>query len=98
MEKESENSETKTGAIVCVKTIPGTDDLEYKALMFITEIPIHTSDHELEKLLGGKLSALSDDCHHLLVRSDINATANEVAEQFTFREDNAQRVSFDTFL
>ncbi|HOZ86392.1 MAG TPA: hypothetical protein PL029_01480 [Bacteroidia bacterium] len=96
--KDLENTDTKTGAIVCVKTIPGTGDFEYKALMFITDIPVHTSDQELEQLLGGKLKALSDDCHYLLVRSDINATSNEVAEQFSFHDDNAQRVPFTTFL
>lgn len=93
-----ENQETKTGAIVCVKTIPGTDDLQYKALLFITGIPIHTSDKALENLLGGHLRVLGEDCHNLLVRSDINATSNEVAEQFNFHEDNTQRVGFETFL
>ena len=88
---------TKTGAVVCVKTIPGIDELEYKALLFITDIPLHTSDRELEKLLGGHLKLLGEECHALLVRADINATSNEVAEQFNFHEDNTQRVSFETF-
>jgi len=94
---QSYSDQRKTGAIVCVKTIPGTDELEYKALLFITDIPIHTSDRELEKLLGGHLKLLGEECHALLVRADINATSNEVAEQFNFHEDNTQRVSFETF-
>jgi len=91
------DDQLKTGAIVCVKTIPGTDELEYKALLFIANIPAHISDRELEKLLGGHLKLLGEDCHALLVRSDINATSNEVSEQFNFHEDNTQRVSFETF-
>ena len=98
MSTQTENQETKTGAIVCVKTIPETDDLQYKALLFITGLPFHTSDKELENLLGGHLSVLGEDCQTLLVRSDINATSNEVAEQFNFHEDNTQRVLFESFL
>ncbi len=89
--------ETKTGAIICVKTIEGSDDLEYKALMFITGIPLHTSDEELQQKLGGKLNVFSDNCHQVLVRADINSTSNEVAEQYNYHEDNTQRVAFDTF-
>lgn len=98
METTDNSIQMKTGAIVCVKDIEGTDDKQYLALMFITDIPNFVTDHDLEGLLGRHLKVLSENCHAIIVRADINSTSNEVAEQYNFHEDNAQRISYESFI
>jgi hypothetical protein len=98
MSSPEQNENTKTGAIVCTTKLPDTDELQYRALLFITGVPIHTSDRELEALLGGHLTLLGEDYHEIFVRADINASSNEVAEQFNFDEDDVQKVVFETLI
>lgn len=98
METTDNTIETKTGAIICVKDIEGTDDKQYLALMFITDIPNLVTDHDIEGLVGGHIKVLSENCHAVIIRADINSTSNEVAEQYNFHEDNTQRISYKSFI
>ncbi len=55
--------EVKTGAIICRKTIEGTRELEYEALLFIADVPLDISDADLYLLLDKKvLLKLSVNC------------------------------------
>lgn len=75
--------EVKTGAIICRKTIEGTRELEYEALLFIADVPLDISDADLYLLLDKKvLLKLSVNCADVIIRADIAGTSNEVQEQF----------------
>ena len=98
MPSPEQNENTKTGAIICTTKLPDTDELQYRALLFISEVPLHISDNDLEAMLGGHLTLLGEDYHDIFVRADINATSNEVAEQFDFNEDDVQRVMYESLV
>ena len=73
----------KTGAIICKKQISGSADMDYHALLFIRNVPPDLTDMQLEALLQKNLSELEkDSCLEVFVRADIQATANEISEQF----------------
>lgn len=75
--------ETKVGAIICKKKIEGTQQLEYEALIFITEIPHDITDRQLSDLLSERVKVMNvHECKEVLIRADINASANEVWEQY----------------
>ena len=90
--------ETKTGPVICKKQIAGTMQLEYEALLFINEIPHDTTDEQLAALLSDKVKVMNaHDCMEVLIRSDINASANEVWEQYEGLNNdtgNAEVISF----
>jgi hypothetical protein len=74
---------TKTGAIVCKKQIEGTLQLEYEALLFISEIPHDVTDEQLASLLSDRVKVMNvHECREVLIRADINASANEIWEQY----------------
>ena len=57
--------------------------MEYEALLFITEIPDDVTDDDLQKLLNVRINSLeAHGCVEILIRADINATSNEIWEQF----------------
>lgn len=80
---ETISQELKVGAIICTKNIQGTQLLEYEALLFISHIPNEVTDDQLKQRTEVLLLSLhSEDCSSLLIRSDINASTNEITEQF----------------
>src|SRR6185503_12958467 len=73
----------KTGAVVCKKEILGTEEMEYKALLFISDIPANINNAQLEWRLQKIIAALpKKGCAQIIVRADVNAASNEVSEQF----------------
>lgn len=75
--------DTKTGAVICRKPIAGTLQIEYEALLYIKGIPHNMNDASLFELIKDKINQLDmHGCAGVIVRSDINATANEVWEQY----------------
>ena len=75
--------DTKTGAVICRKPIEGTLEIEYQALLYIRGIPHDMNDATLFELVKEKVVQLDvNGCAGIIVRSDINATSNEVWEQY----------------
>ena len=76
-------TETTTGAIICLKAISDSNEHEYAAKVFITNIPPDVTDEQLKDLVEAKkLIPESGDCVETLIRADINGTVNQVWEQF----------------
>jgi hypothetical protein len=93
---------TKTGAIVCRKLMPGTQQLEYEALMFINDIPANVTDEELSHLLDERIKVMNaHECHDIIVRADINSSTNEIWEQYKGLNNDAGKaegISYATLL
>ncbi len=94
--------ENKTGAIICRKPISGTEQMEYEALLYIEEIPNEVTDTELSGLLRDRIQAVdTGNCKDILIRADINATANEIWEQYTGLKNDSnksERISYKALL
>ena len=75
--------QSKIGAIVCKKEIEGTQQFEYEALVFIKDIPHDVNDSQLAALLSERIKVMNvHECREVLIRADINASANEIWEQY----------------
>lgn len=92
--------ETKTGALVCKKSIAGSQNKEYEALLYITNIPADVTDEQLSAMLDSRnmKNAEANECEEILVRADINATANEVWEQYNGLSGDAGKAHSISFL
>jgi hypothetical protein len=72
--------------------------LEYEALIFISEIPLHVTDEQLKKSLDISLKNIAaKNCREIIVRSDINSTSNEVWEQFKALNSDAGKAQIISF-
>lgn len=91
-------SSNKIGAIICTKLIQGTNQLEYEAKLFIKDVPHDFTDDELKTKVEPLLIQLTtSDCNSLLIRSDINATTNEITEQFKGLNNDADKAKIISF-
>ena len=80
---KSISQEHKVGAIICTKNLPASAQLEYEALLFISDIPGEVTDDQLKQKTEALLFSLhSEECNAIIIRSDINASTNEITEQF----------------
>lgn len=75
------HNKTKTGAIVCKQHVTGENAIEYEALVFIKDIPLEIDDAQLKVEVATLLHQFNS-CEEILIRADINATSNEVWEQY----------------
>jgi hypothetical protein len=96
------DNSTKTGAIVCKKLMPGTQQMEYEALLFINDVPHYVSDVDLFQLLSDRIRVMNaHDCHEILVRADINSSTNEIWEQYKGLNNDAGKaegISYQTLM
>lgn len=82
---------TKTGAAICVKH-DAEKGMSYTALVFINNIPEKITDAELESKMLSYILPAVEGCEKIIYRADIQATSNEVQEQFEQLHDHERVV------
>jgi hypothetical protein len=91
---EPKNENTKVGAVILKKPIPASHLFEYEAVLFITAIPLNVTDEilkqSLHQYINKNYSSKGIEC---IVRADINATSNEIYEQFKGLNNDAHKVA-----